>query len=56
MDPDVTVKQAGRSWDEMAMPCLYVALDVGKSTVTYLEGPVFRLQPGSLAVLKVKSK
>jgi hypothetical protein len=41
MDPDMTIKQAGRSWDEMAMPCLYVALDVGKSTVTYFEGPVF---------------
>jgi hypothetical protein len=57
MDPDMTVKHAGKSWGKMIEPSMYVALDVEKGSVTYIDGPVFRIQPGgNVAVLKVKAK
>eukprot|EP00956_Cyclotella_meneghiniana_P013535 scaffold19611_cov67-Cyclotella_meneghiniana.AAC.7 len=56
MNLDMTVKQVGRTWKEMITPSIYVALDIEKSSVTYCGGPTFQLQPGSLAILKVKAK
>jgi hypothetical protein len=57
MDPDMTVKHANKSYDEMIEPSMYVALDVERGSVIYVDGPVFHVQPGgSVAVLKVKAK
>ena len=56
MKPDMSVKHGGKLWDEMVSPAMYLALDVEKSSVTYVDGPVFQLQPGCSAVLKVKAK
>ena len=56
LTPDMSVKHAGKLWGEMVAPSIYVALDVEKSSVTYVDGPVFQLRPGSSAVLKVKPK
>ena len=56
LNPDMSVKYAGKLWAEMVAPSMYVALDVEKSSVTYVDGPVFKLRPGSSAVLKVKPK
>jgi len=50
------IEQAGKKWDEMAEPGLYVALNVAESTLTYDGSPVFGLQPGDTAELKLKAK
>ena len=56
MNLDMTAEQVGHTWKNMNKPSMYVALDIQKSSVTYCEGPAFQLQPGSLAILKVKAK
>ena len=55
--PDMSVTHAGKRWDEMLGPELYLALDISKSTVTYNSSPLFGIKPGdeNLA-LKVKVK
>ena len=53
--PDMSVTHAGKRWDEMLGPELYVALDISKSTVTYESNPLFGIKPGDdHLVLKVK--
>lgn len=55
--PDMNATHAGRRWDEMLEPEMYVSLDISKSTVTYENSPLFGIKPGdSDLVLKVKSK
>ena len=53
--PDMSVTHAGKRWDEMLGPELYLALDISKSTVTYGSNPLFGIKPGDDdLVLKVK--
>ena len=55
--PDMSATHAGRRWDEMLEPEMYVSLDISKSTVTYDSSPLFGIKPGDAdLVLKVKSK
>mmetsp|Transcript_7531 Transcript_7531/g.8630 ORF Transcript_7531/g.8630 Transcript_7531/m.8630 type:complete len:206 (+) Transcript_7531:62-679(+) len=54
--PDMTVRQCGSTWEEMVDPSFYVSLDVGKSSLTYKNGPVFGVVPGSTVELVLKSK
>ena len=55
--PDMTVTQIGKTWDEMVNPSMYVILDAALSTVKYDSGPVFGVGPGQSDVaLKVKEK
>lgn len=55
--PDMCVTHAGRRWNEMLEPEMYVSLDISKSTVTYDNSPLFGIKPGDAdLVLKVKSK
>ena len=55
--PDMNVTHAGRRWDEMLEPEMYVSLEISKSTVTYDSSPLFGIKPGDgNLVLKVKSK
>ena len=55
--PDMSVTHAGKRWDEMLGPELYLALDISKSTVTYNSSPLFGIKPGDEnLVLKVKVK
>ena len=56
LHPDMSVKHADNSWDEMIEPSMYIALDVESGSVTYVDGPVFQVQSGDVAVLKVKAR
>jgi hypothetical protein len=57
MNPDLeNSQQNGKRWNEMIQPSLYVAIDNSESSVTYTDGPVFGIQPGSEVTLKLEPK
>eukprot|EP00928_Gymnodinium_smaydae_P046888 TRINITY_DN31262_c0_g1_i1.p1 TRINITY_DN31262_c0_g1~~TRINITY_DN31262_c0_g1_i1.p1 ORF type:complete len:127 (-),score=23.89 TRINITY_DN31262_c0_g1_i1:67-447(-) len=56
LDPDLSVKQVGKSYKEMINPVFYVSLDCDKSTLTYEDSPVFGLNIGQTAQLQVKAR
>eukprot|EP00192_Tetraselmis_astigmatica_P017938 CAMPEP_0117657134 /NCGR_PEP_ID=MMETSP0804-20121206/5172_1 /TAXON_ID=1074897 /ORGANISM="Tetraselmis astigmatica, Strain CCMP880" /LENGTH=113 /DNA_ID=CAMNT_0005463575 /DNA_START=108 /DNA_END=449 /DNA_ORIENTATION=+ len=54
--PDPRVEQAGKTYEEMYSPSMYISLDCSSSTLTYATGPVFDVKPGDTVDLALKAK
>lgn len=60
IEPDLTVTQNGKRYNEMIHPSFYISLDNldnNSSTLTYTDdGPIFGIQPGQKVNLKLQRK